>query len=95
MNRLIFAIIISIILQILSGNSFSQYPPPRTDPIVIQIVELKHADAEELAEVLRPFLTKEGRITAYGPGNSLIIKDRKSIVEALVKVIKGKLAKDE
>ncbi len=95
MNRLLFAIIISIILQILSGSSFSQYPPPRTDPIVIQIVELKHADAEELAEALRPFLTREGRITAYSPSNSLIIKDRKSIVRELVRVIKGRLSNDE
>jgi type II secretory pathway component GspD/PulD (secretin) len=57
--------------------------------MVIQIVELEHADAEQLAETLRPFLSPHGRIVAYGPNNSLIIKDRKSIVEALVRVIKG------
>jgi type II secretory pathway component GspD/PulD (secretin) len=71
--------------------SYSQYPAPRNDPIVIQIVELEHAEAEELAEVLKPFLSKDGRITAYAPGNSIIIKDRKSIVEELVKAIKGRL----
>jgi type II secretory pathway component GspD/PulD (secretin) len=61
------------------------------DPIIIQIIELEYADAEQLAETLKPLLSPQGRITAYGPSNSLIIKDRKSIVEALVKAIKGKL----
>ena len=95
MTRLIFIGIFSIIPLIFSENSFSQYPAPRNDPIVIQIVQLEHADAEELAELLRPFLSKDGRITAYGPANSLIIKDRKSIVRELVKVIKGRLGKKE
>ena len=87
--------IIFILSIICSGSSFSQYSGPRNEPIVIQIVELEHAEAEELAKVLQPFLSKDGRITAYAPSNSLIIKDRKSIVEALVKVIKGRLANDE
>ena len=95
MNRLLFAGIMCVLAVVCSGNSFSQQAESRGDPIVIQIVELDHADAEELAKVLQPFLSKDGRITAYGPSNSLIIKDRKSIVEALVKVIKGKLANEE
>ena len=95
MTRLIFTGIFPIILIIIGENSFSQYPAPRDDPIVIQIVQLEHADAAELAEVLRPFLSKDGSITAYGPANSLIIKDRKSIVRELVKVIKGRLGKKE
>ena len=95
MIRLILIGTFSIILACFSGISFSQYPAPRDEPIVIQIVQLEHADAEELAEVLRPFLSKDGSITAYGPANSLIIKDRKSIVRELVKVIKGRLGKKE
>lgn len=56
---------------------------------MIQIIELEYADAEKLAKTLEPLLSSRGGITAYGPTNSLIIRDRKSIVEALVKVIKG------
>ncbi|MBT8364762.1 MAG: hypothetical protein KJP23_08660 [Deltaproteobacteria bacterium] len=93
MNRLFIASIISILALICSGNSFSQYQGPRDDPSVIQIIELDHANAEDLAKVLAPFLSKDGRITAYGPTNSLIIKDRKSIVRELVRVIKGKMTK--
>ena len=78
-----------ILTLISSGTSYSQMTGPRDDPIIIQMVQLEYADAEALAEVLRPFLSKEGRITAYGPNNSLIIKDKKSIVKELVKIIKG------
>jgi general secretion pathway protein D len=59
------------------------------DPVITRIIELEYADAEQLAITLEPLLSPRGRITAYGPTNSLIIKDRKSIVEALVTVIKG------
>jgi type II secretory pathway component GspD/PulD (secretin) len=69
---------------------YAQQPATPGDPIIIQIIELEYADAEQLAETLKPLLSPQGRITAYGPSNSLIIKDRKSIVEALVEVIKGK-----
>ena len=95
MSRLYIRVIIFILTLICSGTSFSQYQGPRDDPIVIQIIQLDHADAEDLAKVLTPFLSKDGRITAYGPTNSLIIKDRKSIVRELVKVIKGNMENDE
>ncbi len=95
MNRLFIAGIIFILALICSGNSFSQYAGPRDDPIVIQIVELDYADAEDHARVLTPFLSKDGTIAAYSPTNSLIIKDRKSVVEELVRVIKGNLAHDK
>ena len=78
------------IALIAGGNSFSQGPGPRGEPLVIQMVRLEHANATELARVLQPFLSKDGRITAYDPGNILIIKDRQSIVAELVKVIKGR-----
>lgn len=95
MSRIRTSVIVSILLLLSGSYSVAQYPAPRNEPIVIKIVQLEHADAEQLAEVLKPFLSKDGTITPYGPANSLIIKDRKSIVRELVKVIKGRLAKDE
>lgn len=91
MNKLSVASIVLFFILICSNYSYSQLPAPRNEPIVIKMVQLEHADAEELAEVLRPFLSKDGTITAYGPANTLIIKDRKSIVRELVRVIKGNL----
>ena len=57
--------------------------------MVIQIIHLDYADAEYLASVLAPLLSMDGRVVAYRPTNSLIIKDRASLVKTLVKIIKG------
>jgi len=66
-----------------------QHARPPREPIVIKIIRLDHADVERLASVLRPLLTRDGLITAYAPTNTLIIRDRASLVKQLVKVIKG------
>ena len=90
MIRLSKILLITVSVLIHSQLLNAQQPATPGDPIIIQIIELEYADAEQLAETLKPLLSPQGRITAYGPSNSLIIKDRKSIVEALVEVIKGK-----
>jgi general secretion pathway protein D len=67
----------------------------RGDPIVIQVIELDYADANQLAAVLTPLLSPEGSIVAYSRTNSLIIKDRASNVKRLVELIKGPFDKSE
>ncbi|RLB27362.1 MAG: hypothetical protein DRG87_11630, partial [Deltaproteobacteria bacterium] len=70
-------------------NSSAQEPRPPGDPIVIKVIHLDHADAEYLASILRPLLSKEGTVVAYKPTNSLIIRERASLVKRLVAIIKG------
>ena len=67
----------------------AQEPRPAGDPIVIQVIHLDYADAEYLASILQPLLSKEGTVVAYKPTNSLIIKERASLVKRLVEIIKG------
>lgn len=42
-----------------------------------------------MVSVLSPLLSPNGTITAYSPTNTLIIKDRSSVVQILVKAVKG------
>ena len=58
--------------------------------VILCMVPLEHADAEQLADTLAPFLSPQGKIAAYSPTNTLIIKDQPSVVRMLIKVIKGK-----
>jgi type II secretory pathway component GspD/PulD (secretin) len=58
------------------------------DPVVIQVIQLNYADAQELASLLAPLISPHGRIVAYARTNSLIIMDRASIVRKLVEIIK-------
>lgn len=79
------------VILMTSLTGYGQTSGPPGDPIIIRIIALDHADAEQIALTLEPFLSAQGRIRAYAPSNSLIIRDRQSIVEKLVRVIKGKL----
>jgi type II secretory pathway component GspD/PulD (secretin) len=83
-------ILFLLLLLMNSSYSYAQEPGPSEDPIIMRIIKLDYADAEQLVFTLEPFLSPQGRIMAYTPTNSLIIKDRQSIVEDLVRAIKGK-----
>jgi type II secretory pathway component GspD/PulD (secretin) len=58
--------------------------------VIICMVPLDYADAWQLVDVLKPFLSPQGKLGAYSPTNTLIIKDQPEVVKMLIKVIKGK-----
>ncbi len=58
--------------------------------VIVCLIQLEHADAEHLASVLKPFLSPQGSIVPDVRTNTLIIKDRASIVNMLAEIIKGK-----
>ena len=67
----------------------SQSPSLPENQIILCLLPLDHANAEELAAVLIPFLSSSGTIAPYTPTNTLIIKDKTSIVRMLIKAVKG------
>jgi len=81
-----------ILLLVLLTPGFSQAQQKTTasgERIVMCMIQLEHADAEELAAVLEPLLSSAGSIVPYRPANTLIIRDRASVVEQLSIAIKG------
>jgi type II secretory pathway component GspD/PulD (secretin) len=83
----VFCFLALKLINSLDGRA--QEPAPSDDPIIMCIIKLDDADAAQVADTLEPFLIQQGRIMAYEPTNSLIIKDRQSIVTDLMRVIKG------
>ena len=75
----------------ISGDSYAADKMLSKERLVIQVIQLDYADAEHLASVVAPLLSPEGRVVAYSPTNSLIIKDGASVVRRLVEIIKGPL----
>ena len=73
----------------LFGFSLAQGHKPTGERIVVCMIQLEHADAEELAAVMAPFLSPEGSITPYRQTNTLIIRDWASIVKQIATAIKG------
>ena len=88
-SYLIFVLVL-IFMPVLSDISAAQQERSPGGRIVVCMIQLEHADAEYLAEVLRPFLSPEGSLTPYQPTNTLIIRDREPVVNMLSEVIKGK-----
>ena len=82
------AIILILLIFLCMANAIQLYS--YQERVIICMVLLEHADAEQLSETLAPFLSTQGKISAYSPTNTLIIKDRPSVVKMLIKVIKGK-----
>jgi type II secretory pathway component GspD/PulD (secretin) len=70
--------------------SLAQMETRPGERIIACMIQLEHADAEELAAVLEPLLSPQGSIVPYRPTNTLIIKDRASVVDKLSIAIKGR-----
>jgi type II secretory pathway component GspD/PulD (secretin) len=56
---------------------------PSGERVIVCMIQLEHADVEYLASVLKPFLSPQGSIVPDVHTNTLIIKDRASIVNML------------
>jgi type II secretory pathway component GspD/PulD (secretin) len=86
-----FFITLALCLNIFpAGFSLAQMDKKTGERIVVCMIQLDHADPEELAAVLEPLLSPVGSIAPYRPTNTLIIKDRASVVDKLSMAIKGK-----
>jgi len=81
--------LIILLTSTLHHSAYAQKQRPPGDRVVIQVIQLDYADAENLATVLAPLLSPEGRMVADSRTNSLIIKDRASVVRRLLEVITG------
>jgi type II secretory pathway component GspD/PulD (secretin) len=81
---------ILLFLLALLGTAGGPSAAAQEHRMIVCLLPLDHADAEQLVAVLSPLLSPHGTITAYSPTNTLIIKDRASIVQMLVKAVKGK-----
>ncbi|MCL2448845.1 MAG: type II secretion system secretin GspD [Polyangiaceae bacterium] len=57
------------------------------DRFITRMHRLRNASAEEIANVLGHFKSKDGDITVYGPGNLLIITDTGSNIQRMMRIL--------
>ncbi|HEX3397710.1 MAG TPA: type II secretion system secretin GspD [Steroidobacteraceae bacterium] len=74
-------------LRQLPANDLPNNVSPTSDEIVTQIVTLKNVSAAQLVPMLRPLIPTYGHLAAYPGGNMLIISDRASNVNRLLRII--------
>ena len=82
--------LVQVLLLVFTETAMAEVGETTGGRIVVCMIQLEHADAEYLASVLKPFLSPEGSLTPYKPTNTLIIRDRESVVNMLSEIIKGK-----
>ncbi len=58
-----------------------------SDEIVTQIITMKNVNAAQLVPLLRPLIPQQGHLAAYPTGNMLIISDRASNVNRIMRII--------
>ncbi len=59
-----------------------------SDEIVTQVVDVKNVSAAQLVPILRPLSPQYAHLAAYTPSNILIISDRASNVNRLIRIIR-------
>jgi general secretion pathway protein D len=62
-------------------------PGPVEDRYITRIHRLHHVNADEVANVLGHFKSKDGDITVYGPGNLLIITDTGANIQRMMHIL--------
>ena len=60
---------------------------PTSDELVTQVITVKNISAAELVPLLRPLIPQYGQLAAYPGGNMLIISDRASNVNRIVRIV--------
>lgn len=67
----------------------SKKAPGQGDEVVVRIIALENTSANQLIPVIRPMLPQWSNVTAYTPGNILILVGRASNLERIANVING------
>jgi general secretion pathway protein D len=71
----------------LPANDLPENVSATSDEIVTQVITLKNVSAAQLVPMLRPLIPQYGHLAPYATGNMLIISDRASNVNRLVRII--------
>ncbi len=72
----------------LPANDLPGQVSSSSDEIVTQIINMKNVNAAQLVPLLRPLIPQYGHLAAYPGGNMLIISDRASNVNRIVRIIR-------
>jgi general secretion pathway protein D len=71
----------------LPANDLPNSVSSTSDEIVTQVIEVKSVSAAQLVPILRPLIPQYGHLAAYPGANMLIISDRASNVNRIVRII--------
>ncbi|MCM8830110.1 MAG: hypothetical protein NC824_03835 [Candidatus Omnitrophica bacterium] len=62
-------------------------PPDKIEDFIIQIIPLKYYPPDILAQILAPYITKNGQITVDSRTNSLVVSDIGANIEKILEIV--------
>jgi general secretion pathway protein D len=62
--------------------------PPDNDSLITQVIRLQYADAMQLMALIRPLVSPDSLVTAYAPGNMLLVTDTASNVRRVERIVR-------
>ena len=74
-------------MRVVPSNDLPTSVSATSDEIVTQIISMKNVSAAQLVPILRPLIPQYGQLAAYAAGNLLIISDRASNVNRIVRIV--------
>ncbi|MCI0455134.1 MAG: LysM peptidoglycan-binding domain-containing protein, partial [Candidatus Dadabacteria bacterium] len=75
-------------IENLPTGTGTEYGSP-SDMYVTRLIPLKNINAQEVANILKPLISKEGDILAYAPLNTLIIVETASNLNRILKILEN------
>ena len=67
----------------------SRRPTPDTDRFVTRLIPLTYIDADAIANTLKPLVSKEAALVAYGPTNTIILTDSASNIRRILSILEA------
>jgi len=67
----------------------SNRPTPDTDQFVTRLIPLTYIDADAIANTLKPLVSKEAALVAYGPTNTVILTDSASNIRRILSILEA------
>jgi len=61
---------------------------PDSDMLITRLVSLEYVDPGEMVKILKPLMSRESKVDAYGPTNTLIITETSSNISRLMRIVK-------
>jgi general secretion pathway protein D len=71
----------------LPANDLPDRVSATSDEIVTQVVQVRNVSAAQLVPILRPMMPQAAHLAAYVPANILIISDRASNVNRMIRIV--------
>ena len=69
-----------------SGLKVTRLRVPRNEDFIARLIPIEHISADAALRFLQPVISRNGYISAFGPGNLLLIMDSGLVIEKVLKI---------